>query len=296
MPEQLRVKERGSRIDAAALRERLLAGAPVRERTIEAAGISTAVLEGGGGEPLLLLHGPGEHALKWLGVLPALVATNRVIVPDLPGHGSTSMNGRTMTTALALEWIEGVIEATCAAPPAVVGQTMAGAMAAAYAAERGDRIRRLVLVDALGLAPFEPAPEFGAALGEYFARPERDTFEGLMRYCMHDVDRVRSAAGAGWEPFMAYTLDRVRDPERRGILDTLMERFGFAAIPPETLARIRVPVTLIWGRQDLATRLAVAEAASRRYGWPLYVIEECADDPVMEQPERFLEVLARLSP
>ena len=31
--------------------------------------------------------------------------------------------------------------------------------------------------------------------------------------------------------------------------------------------------------------------ASRRYGWPLHVIEECADDPVMEQPERFLEAL-----
>ncbi|HYC32528.1 MAG TPA: alpha/beta fold hydrolase [Gemmatimonadales bacterium] len=292
MTEELMVTTRGG-IDAAELRRRLLAGAPVSERRIEAAGISTAVLEGGAGEPLLLLHGPGEHVLKWLGVLPALVATNRVIAPDLPGHGATMMNGRAVTTERALEWIEGVIDATCGSPPTVVAQTMSGAMAATYAAGRGGRIRRLVLVDTLGLAPFDPAPEFGAALGEYFARPDRDTFEGVMRYCMHDADRLKREAGDAWEPFTAYTLDRVRDPEGREALDALMERFGYPAIPADTLASIRVPVSLIWGRQDLATRLAVAEAAARRYGWPLSVIDHCGDDPVMEQPQRFLEALRR---
>jgi pimeloyl-ACP methyl ester carboxylesterase len=290
MTKESMVKERGGRVDAAALRERLLAGAPVTERRVEVAGISTAVLEGGSGEPLLLLHGPGEHALKWLGVLPALVATNRVIVPDLPGHGSTRLNGRKMTTEGALAWIEGVIDATCASPPTVVGQTMSGAMAATYAA-RGTRIRRLVLVDTLGLAPFDPAPEFGAALGEYLAQPDPGTFEHLMRYCVHDLDRLMHRAGEAWEPFTAYTVDRVRDSEGREALHALMERFGFPPIPPDRLASIRVPVTLIWGRQDLATRLAVAEAASVRYGWPLRVIDDCGDDPVMEQPERFLEAL-----
>jgi pimeloyl-ACP methyl ester carboxylesterase len=285
------VKERGGRVDPATLRERLLAGAPVAERTIEAAGIPTAVLEGGSGDPLLLLHGPGEHALKWLGVLPALVATNRVIVPDLPGHGSTPLDGRKVTTEGALDWMDGVIAATCGSPPTVVGQTMSGAMAATYAVGRGSRIRRLVLVDTLGLAPFDPAPEFGAALGAYLAEPDRDSFEHLMQYCVHDVGRLKREAGEAWEPFTAYTLDRVRDPAGREALAALMERFGFPAIPSDTLASIRVPVMLIWGRQDLATRLAVAEAASARYGWPLHVIDECGDDPVMEQPERFLEVL-----
>ena len=61
------------------------------------------------------------------------------------------------------------------------------------------------------------------------------------------------------------------------------------AIPPAELARIAVPTTLIWGRHDLATPLSVAEAASARYGWPLHVIEDAADDPPIEQPEAFLE-------
>src|SRR5947207_11244407 len=71
------------------LRERLLAGLPVRERRLDLAGVSTAVLEGGDGPPIVLLHGPGEFAAKWMRVFPALVRTNRVIAPDLPGHGTS---------------------------------------------------------------------------------------------------------------------------------------------------------------------------------------------------------------
>jgi pimeloyl-ACP methyl ester carboxylesterase len=64
-----------------------------------------------------------------------------------------------------------------------------------------------------------------------------------------------------------------------------------SAIPPRDLACITVPTTLIWGRHDLGVRLKVAEAASARYGWPLYVIENARDDPAIEQPEAFLEAL-----
>src|SRR3990170_3292077 len=71
-------------------RGQLLAGIPVSERRLELAGIPTAVLEGGHGPPIVLLHGPGESAANWRWVIPELVATHRVIAPDLPAHGSTA--------------------------------------------------------------------------------------------------------------------------------------------------------------------------------------------------------------
>ena len=76
-------------------------------------------------------------------------------------------------------------------------------------------------------------------------------------------------------------------------LGGLMERFGLPAIPAAELERIAVPTALIWGRHDLATPLEVAEAASARHGWPLHVIEDCADDPPVEQPEAFVARAAR---
>jgi pimeloyl-ACP methyl ester carboxylesterase len=70
-----------------------------------------------------------------------------------------------------------------------------------------------------------------------------------------------------------------------------MEHFGMPAIPTGDLARIATPTTLIWGRHDRATPLAVAEEASARFGWPLRVIENCNDDPPVEQPEALLRAL-----
>ena len=58
--------------------------------------------------------------------------------------------------------------------------------------------------------------------------------------------------------------------------------------PAEELARISVPTTLIWGRHDRQTPLAVAQQASTRFGWPLHVIEDAADDPAFEQPAAVL--------
>lgn len=63
------------------------------------------------------------------------------------------------------------------------------------------------------------------------------------------------------------------------------------AVPRAELDRIAVPTTLIWGRHDLATPHLVAEAVSKRFGWPLHVIEDAADDPPIEQPETFLKSL-----
>lgn len=290
MAREMTVKE-GARRPGALARDRLLAGIPAKERRLDLAGVSSAVLEGGRGEPVILLHGPGEHALKWSRVIPGLVETHHVIAPDLPGHGASEVTGGPLTRDRVLAWLDALIERTCASPPALVGQVVGGAMAVLYAADHGARVRRLVLVDTLGLAPFQPAPQFAQGLTAYVAGPSEATFEGHWRQCAFDFDRLRDEMGERWENFSAYTLDRALAPETRGAVDVLMEQFGLLPIPPEDLARLRVPTTLIWGQHDLATSLTVAEGASARYGWPLHVIEDAGGDPAAEQPERFLEAL-----
>jgi FAD/FMN-containing dehydrogenase len=70
-----------------------------------------------------------------------------------------------------------------------------------------------------------------------------------------------------------------------------MASFGLAPVPGHEQERIPVPTTLIWGRHDRATPLAIGEAAGRRHGWPLRVVEDAGDDPAMEQPAAFLRAL-----
>ena len=272
-------------------RERLLAGMPVTERRLQLAGVPTVVLEGGDGPPVVLLHGPGEHAPKWIRVIPNLTTTHRVIAPDLPGHGISPVTDGPLDADRVIAWLGELIEQTCPTPPLLVGQILGGAIAARFASAQGDRLSGLVLADALGLAPFQPTQEFGLALTNFLAQPTEDTHDRLWQQCAFDLDRMRDQMGESWEWIKAYNLDRAHASELHAAQHSLMEHFGMPAIPPTDLARITVPTTLIWGRHDLATQLRVAEAASADYGWPLHVIEDAADDPPMEQPEAFLNVL-----
>jgi pimeloyl-ACP methyl ester carboxylesterase/ubiquinone/menaquinone biosynthesis C-methylase UbiE len=291
MNKQYAVKDHGRRSAHDDPRERLLAGIPVTERRLQLAGVSTAVLEGGAGPAVVLLHGPGEYAAKWMRVIPDLSTTHRVIAPDLPGHGTSEVVDGVLDADRVLAWLGELIERTCSSPPALVGQILSGAIAARFASDQRDRLSRLVLVDTLGLGPFQPTLEFGLALSEFIARPAEDTHDRLWRRCAFDLDGMRNRMGESWQRIKAYNLDRALTPSLQAIQHSLLEQFGMSAIQPTELAKIAVPTVLIWGRHDLATQLEVAEAASARYGWPLHVIENAGDDPPMEQPEAFLEAL-----
>jgi pimeloyl-ACP methyl ester carboxylesterase len=89
---------------------------------------------------------------------------------------------------------------------------------------------------------------------------------------------------------MSYSLDLARSPSAKAMRQ-LMRDVGLARIPADPLARLGVPTTLIWGRQDKANNVRIAQAASVRHRWPLHVVEGCADDPARDRPEAFLRAL-----
>ncbi len=271
-------------------RQRLLAGLPVVDQRRELAGVRTAVLEGGAGPPIVLLHSAGEFAALWLRVIPDLVRTHRVIVPDLPGHGASQPAAQLAPDAV-LGWLGELIDRTCPQPPVVVGHGLGGAIATRLALEQPLRFTSLVLVDAFGLGEFAPAPGFAAALQQFSEQPTERTRDQLFAQCFADLDRLRERVGERWAPLADYALDRARTPDQGAALAGLMPEFVLPAIPPADLALLSVPTTLIWGRYDLSILLRTAQTASSRYGWPLHVIDNAGDDPPLEQPDAFLAAL-----
>jgi pimeloyl-ACP methyl ester carboxylesterase len=271
-------------------RDRLLRGLPVTERRFDAAGIPTAVLEGGDGPPVVLLHGPGESAANWRWTMPDLVTTHRVIAPDLPAHGSSGAGDRPLDADRVIDWLGALIEATCDEPPTVVGHVLGGAIAARFATRRPSGLRRLVLVDSLGLGRFRPRARFVLGLARFQARPRERSYERFMGQCAFDLDELRRDLGEDWPSFVAYNLGMAK-AETASQAGRLFRKAGLPRIPDEDLDRIDVPTTLIWGRDDRANRVRVAERAGARHGWPLHVIERAADDPARDRPEAFLEAL-----
>jgi len=281
----------GGRANGKVAREQLLAALPVQERRMNLAGIPTAVLEGGDGPPIILLHGPGEFALTWLRVIPDLVGTHRVIVPDLPGHGASLMGDEPLNADRVFAWLNELIDRTCPSPPALAGHLLGGAIGARLAITDSNRLSHLILVDTFGLRFLRPRPMFALTLIGFMVRPSDRSRDRFFRQCFVDMDRLRQELGESWEPLMTLGLQGAASPYQKLALRSLMPQLGLHAIPPTDLSRISIPTALVWGRQDRQTPLHVAERASARFGWPLYVIEDAADDPAFEQPEPFLRVL-----
>jgi pimeloyl-ACP methyl ester carboxylesterase len=276
-----------SQLTGETTRQRVLAGAPLTERRLDLAGVSTAVLEGGDGPPVVLLHGQGGWAGMWLPVAADLVRTHRVIAPDLPGLGASTVAGGPPDAARVLAWLGALTERTCPEPPAIVGASLGASIAARFAIAHPDRLSRLVLVDAGSLARFRPAPGVLVALVRFLARPTERTQQGFLRQVAADPARARALLGSDAQ---AYGLELARTPNVRAANRRLLRELGTRTIPSEQLAGIAVPTTLVWGRQDRVMRLRIAEEASARYGWPLEVIED-AGHLSIERPEAFRAAL-----
>lgn len=272
-------------------RARLLAGLPVAERHLDIGGISTPVLEGGEGPPVVLLHGIGSFSSEWSLVIPRLVSSSRVIVPDLPGLGNSDAGGRRLDATCLTSWLLELIERTCIEKPTLVGHSMGGAVAAHLAIQHGDRVRRIVLVDASSLGRFRPAAGVIAALIRFGARPSPASRGRFLRQVLADPDRARVHWGDRWAALEAYDLEQAADKSVSAANGQLVRRIGARRIPSDRLRSIGVPVSLIWGKGDRLMRFRIAEEASSRFGWPLWGIDDCGHGPQIERPDQVADAL-----
>lgn len=101
-----------------------------------------------------------------------------------------------------------------------------------------------MLVDSLGLARFRPSWRFLLGFIGFQVHPSEGTYRRFMRHCAFDLD-TRDQMGTRWEAFVAYNLDQARSPKAKAA-GRLFRKLGLPRIPPHNLARIRVPVSLIW--------------------------------------------------
>lgn len=261
------------------------------ERRIEVAGISTPVLEGGSGHPLVLLHGIGSFAGEWSLTIPRLVAAYRVIAPDLPGLGDSDRRDRRLDAPTLMAWLLELVRQTCPEEPILVGHSVGGGIAARFAIEHPEHVRRIVLVDPSSLGRFRPAPGVIVALLRFGARPTPASRDRFLRRVLADPERARAAWGERWEALEAYDLEQAGD-KRVGTANThLLHSLGARRIPEERLSSIETPVDLIWGEMDRLMRFRIAEEASSKFGWPLHGIEACGHGPQIERPDRFQESL-----
>jgi len=225
-------------------------------RTIDAAGISTHYHEAGSGPPVLLLHGSGPGVSAWANwrlTMPALARNYRVIAPDLVGFGYTE---RPRNVYYSLQtWIDHVwsfLDALGIQQTSVVGNSLGGRIALGMAAQRPDRLHRLVLMGAPGVGM--TLTDGLKALREY--EPSKDNMRQLLlgyfavdpAIITDDLVRTRYEASVAPGAFEAYR-DMFFSPRHAG---------SELGITEEQVKSVATRTLLVHGREDKVVPVQVA--------------------------------------
>ncbi len=275
-------------------RERMLEGLPATTRTLDIDGVSTAIIEAGDGPPLLLLHGGIEcGGAMWAPVLERLAQHHRVVVPDVPGLGESAPVPDIDVDTFG-RWLTGVTERTAMERPTVVAHSLIGSLATRLAAQGSDVLGRLVVYAAPGVGRYRMPPRLRYVAIRFAIGPTARNAERFDRFALLDLDATRRRDPDWYEAFDAYTRARATLPHVKKTMRKLIAT-QTKPIPDAELARISIPVTLLWGRHDRMVPLAVGETAAARHGWPLHIVEGSAHAPHVEQPDAFVDTLTRIA-
>lgn len=235
------------------------------------------------GEPVVLVHGLGKAAARdWARVIPALAQRYRVYALDLPGFGESDKGNRLYTPDNFARVLESVLEKRVTRPFTLVGHSMGGTVALAYAAEYPQRASRLVLVDAAGVLHRSVYAEFLARVGAQRAiGMDSPWFESVVRAIQIRAENLPLRGEFGLERSSVRRLLR-GDPSAISALAMVEHDFS------RTLREITVPTLIVWGADDTIAPLRTGQAlASAIAHARLVVMEGAGHAPMVQMPERF---------
>jgi pimeloyl-ACP methyl ester carboxylesterase len=126
-------------------------------RTAKVDGAELHYMTAGQGPAVILLHGYAETSRMWRPILPALAKRFRVIAPDLPGIGDSSIPAEGLDMKSAAVRIHALARSLGVEKARVVGHDIGLMVAYAYAAQFPAETEKLVLMDAFlpGVAGWE---------------------------------------------------------------------------------------------------------------------------------------------
>jgi pimeloyl-ACP methyl ester carboxylesterase len=144
-----------------------------KHQTANVNGVNIHYVIGGEGEPLVLVHGFGQNWFMWNRLLPELSKHFTVIAPDLRGSGESDKpaggyDKKTMSTD-----IHELVKSLGYRSINLVGHDIGLMVAYAYAAQFGDEVKKMALLDALipGIEPVWQQISTTVWHFGFFARP-----------------------------------------------------------------------------------------------------------------------------
>ncbi|MGH7984419.1 MAG: alpha/beta fold hydrolase [Candidatus Udaeobacter sp.] len=227
---------------------------------------------------LILIHGLADDARIWDSVVPALSARFRVIALDQIGFGRSDKPLLNYRVSTFVDFLDGFMTELKIERASLIGNSLGGWVAAAFALAHPERIERLVLSDAAGYAALAKTLDPRALRALRLASREDIRYLGPLTFhdkrFYQDVDlafKERVTAGD------SYTVGQLLDAMIRGD-DALDNR----------LNAINRPTLILWGHDDKLIPLTFGERFHKEIANSrLRVIDNCGHIPQLECPTEF---------
>ncbi|MFB6286741.1 MAG: alpha/beta fold hydrolase [Candidatus Bipolaricaulia bacterium] len=236
----------------------------ILDRDVIVNGERIAYTEQGQGPPVVLIHGTPSHSYIWRHVLPAVRdAGYRVFAFDLLGFGRSEKPAfeRDTSVAAQAELLDELLEHWDVPSAHLVGHDLGGAVSLIVAVRHPERVRSLLLADTVSYDSW-PSETWQAIIerrmDDYQAMP-LDDFRAMMtrqlRMTVFDKGRMSGATLEAYlAPFrtelgkMAFFAHQVQHYDSR-----------YTEAIEDDLARLTVPVRIVWGENDEWQPLAYGE-------------------------------------
>jgi len=271
-------------VQRAAEEAKAVSSEEAEEKVVDVGGVAIhCLIAGPAGAPrVVFVHGLGGSYETWSLNLPAFAERFRICALDLVGAGSSDKPAMDYSVPSLANFLARFLDALDGDWQSVsmVGHSLGGAIALAFASRYPERFERLVLVDSAGLG----SEIDGEVLDLLRAKP---TIEGIRAELTHFFAHQGLVQQALVEQIYQ---QRLQPGAREALLATTEAAFGgnrqhidlreiLAALPNKAL--------VVWGNEDSVIPVAHAQQASRTPGSRVKVFEACGHCPHIERAEAF---------
>ena len=252
------------------------------QKVVSVYGQTIAYFEAGQGPNLLLLHGLGGDAGNWVLNIGPLSQSFHVYALDQVGFGHSAKPFIDYRIETFTDFLQEFMKVLNIPKATLVGNSLGGWIALDFAAHYPDHVDSLVLVDAAGLTPERLAPRPAVNLNAASLEGMRRVMEIIFYNKQIVTDEiVRHFYERHLQSGDGYTISR--------LLATL---FAGDQFEDASLASLRMPTLVVWGREDALVPLSIGERFEKGIsGARLAVIDQCGHVPQLEKPAEFNKTL-----
>ena len=247
------------------------------------------VASDGSGDAIVLLHGFPLTREIWNLQWPELAKTHRVIRPDLRGMGrSNAPDGPYLMETLAGD-LAAILDAMAIDRATIVGHSLGGFVALAFARMYTERVARLALVCSRLAAD---SPEIAGFRNDLADRLERENSiePALENYLPKLISDATSTENPDVEE-LARTIARTNSPHGAA---EMLRGMAQRSDSYDIAADLAMPVLIVAGGADKVVPLK--EAQTMRAAFPaarLEVMERSGHLPMLEEPAALTQALAK---